>query len=118
MSTKEIILSNIIGLNPTGTLDFNGTYSMNGNNNIVQNSTTASKENLDKAQTNKIICSNVEKFENYMEKHENLFGGSPLFLNTYSQKYNDNIENLNTNYKKNIFLIFIIFLLLIIISLI
>ena len=64
MNSKEIVLNNIIGINPTGTLDFDGTYKMNGNNNIVQNSQTASKENLEKAQTNQIICNN-EHFTNY-----------------------------------------------------
>ena len=64
MNYKETILSNIIGLNPTGTLDFNGTYNLNGTNNIVRNSTTASKENLVKAQNNQIVCNQVENFEN------------------------------------------------------
>lgn len=62
MSTKELVLSNIIGINPTGILDFDGTYKLNGTNDIVQNTNTASKESLEKAQTNKIIC--VENFEN------------------------------------------------------
>ena len=34
---KEVI-SNIIGLNPTGTLSFNGTFAMNGSNNNVNTS--------------------------------------------------------------------------------
>ena len=62
--TKEIVLSNIIGINPTGTIQFDGTYMLQGNNNIIYTSKTASKENLDKVQKNKIVCSHIEKFEN------------------------------------------------------
>jgi len=98
-NNNAIVLSNIIGLNPTGTLDFNGTYSMNGNNDIIQNQTTASKESLDKAQNNQIICNNVEKFENYNN------------LN------NDILIYSNFN-KKIIILIIFIFILLIILFLI
>jgi len=66
-NSKNIILSNIIGINPTGTLDYEGTYKLNGNNNIVQNSQNASKESLEKAQNNEINCNNIENFENYIE---------------------------------------------------
>ena len=66
-NSKNIILSNIIGINPTGTLDYEGTYKLNGNNNIVQNSQSASKESLEKAQNNEINCNNIENFENYIE---------------------------------------------------
>jgi len=61
---KEIVISNIIGLNPTGTLDFNGTYRMNGNNNIIKSAANASKTNLVKAQNNEIVCNHIENFEN------------------------------------------------------
>ena len=98
MNSKEIILSNIIGLNPTGTLDFNGTYSMNGNDNIVRNLSSASKENLVKAQKNKIVCKQIEKFENFNNENNN---------NLY------NIKNI-----KNIILIILIIILLFIIFLI
>ena len=70
---KEMVISNIIGLNPTGTLDFNGTYMMNGNNNIVKNSANASKANLLKAQNNKIICNHVENFENNNIESKNYY---------------------------------------------
>lgn len=87
MSKKENIISNIIALNPTGTLNFNGTYEMNGQNNIVVNSNSAAKDNLEKTQSNKIVCSAVEKFENY-----------------------NNIEK--KNYKNYYFILFIIFIIL------
>ena len=75
---KNIILSNIIGINPTGTLDYEGTYKLNGNNNIVQNSQNASKESLEKAEKNEINCNNIENFENYIE-----------FKNTINYKLKD-----------------------------
>ena len=43
MGNKEKIIGNIIGLNPTGTIDFNGTFKMNGNNNIIQTYVNESK---------------------------------------------------------------------------
>ena len=73
MSYKEIIQSNIASLNPTGTLDFNGTFQMNGNNNVVLNSEQTSKNNLKKVQNNQVVCSNIEKFENYNENPKNNF---------------------------------------------
>ena len=96
MSYKEIILSNIIGLNPTGTLDFNGTYTMKGNDDIVQSSSDTAKKNLVKSQNNKIICNHVENFENY---------------NNFNNKY-------DFNYIKNIILIILIIILLFILFLI
>jgi hypothetical protein len=61
---KEVIKSNIAGLNPTGTLDFNGTFNLNGPNNIIQNSTTGSKSVLSNINNNKVVCSNIENFDN------------------------------------------------------
>ena len=95
MDYKEIVLSNIIGLNPTGTLEFNGTYNMNGHDNMVKNTSDISKENLVKAQNNKIVCNHVEKFGNF----------------------NDNNLN-NLNNLENIFLIILIIILLFILFLI
>lgn len=61
--TKELVLSNIIGSNPTGIISLNnGNPIINKNVNIVQNTAIASKESLIKAQNNEIIC-NIEKFE-------------------------------------------------------
>jgi hypothetical protein len=62
--TKELVLSNIIGSNPTGIISLNdGNPIVNKNVNIVQNTAIASKENLIKAQNNEIMCNNIEKFE-------------------------------------------------------
>ena len=77
MNSKEQVLSNIIGLNPTGVLQFTGTYEMAGNNNIIQNSSTAAKENLKTANQNKIVCNNIEKFENMGDNKNSMIG---LFL--------------------------------------
>ena len=67
----EQVLSNIIGLNPTGTMNFEGTYEMNGSNDIVRTSQNASKENLKKVQSNQVICGTIENFENYETKNNN-----------------------------------------------
>ena len=63
------IISNIISLNPTGTitLDNNGIMKMNGQNNIIQTPSSQSKDNLQKISNNKFICNKeniVEKFDN------------------------------------------------------
>lgn len=66
---KEVI-SNIIGLNPTGTLSFNGTFTMNGSNNIINTQENISKENLKKTETNEFINKSnvIENFEsNYIK---------------------------------------------------
>lgn len=68
---NEVVLSNVIGMNPTGQLDFEGTFEMNGDNDIVRNTTDASKETLIKTQKNEIICSSLENFENYSEESRN-----------------------------------------------
>jgi hypothetical protein len=94
--SKELVLSNIIGINPTGILQFDGTYSLSGNNNIVQTSKTASKDNLDKTQKNKIVCSHIENFENNQ-------------INNYLDK------KISIN---KLFILFIIFILIIILFLI
>jgi hypothetical protein len=72
---KEKILGYIIGVNPTGKLDYNGTYRMIGNTDIVQNTQVVSKSNLEKVNNNEIICNQIENFENYIEsdnKYKNI----------------------------------------------
>lgn len=71
MSKKELLISDIIALNPTGTLNFTGTYTMNGQNNIVIDSNSKSKDVLKKTQNNQLICDAIEKFENYNNKDFN-----------------------------------------------
>ena len=68
---NENVISDVIGMNPTGQLDFDGTFEMNGANDIVRNTTDASKDTLIKTQKNKIICSSLENFENYSEESRN-----------------------------------------------
>lgn len=74
----DIILSNIISLNPTGTLDYNGTFRLEGNNNIVNTPQDASKKNLDKTMNNEVICG-IEKFENNNIENNKL-NNNDLFL--------------------------------------
>ena len=66
MHEKEVI-SNIIGLNPTGTLSFNGTFAMNGSNNNVNTQENISKNNLKKTEANEFINNSnvIENFESY-----------------------------------------------------
>lgn len=70
MNYKEIIQSNIAGLNPTGTIDYNGTMTLNGPNNIVVNSYNSSKNNLNKVHNNEVICTSIENFENCNENNK------------------------------------------------
>jgi hypothetical protein len=70
--SKELVISNLISLNPTGVLNLkDNVLQPTGTNNIIQNSSIASKENLKKAQENEIICNNIEKFENYQTFEQN-----------------------------------------------
>ena len=69
---KEVI-SNIIGLNPTGTLSFNGTFAMNGSNNNVNTQQNIARANLKKTEANEFINNSnvIENFESYhMEKYK------------------------------------------------
>jgi len=70
MNYKEIIQSNIAGLNPTGTIDYNGTMTLNGPNNIVVNSYNSSKNNLNKVHNNEVICTSIENFENFNKNNK------------------------------------------------
>lgn len=80
--TKELVLSNIIGSNPTGIISLNdGNPVVNKNVNIVQNTAIASKESLIKAQNNEIICNNIEKFETKQKSlKENIISLFLIFL--------------------------------------
>jgi hypothetical protein len=81
MSTsKKSVLNNIISINPTGTLDFEGTYKMNGPNSIIRDPINDSKNNLIKTQNNQIICNSIEKFENYNSKNNKMIVIFLLFL--------------------------------------
>ena len=71
MNSKEIVLNNIIGLIPTGTLDLTDTYNMVGPNSIVKDSSTASQDNLKKASQNEVVCGSIENFENYNKNNKN-----------------------------------------------
>ena len=70
-NSKEIIQSNIAGLNPTGTINFTGTYKMNGNNNVILNSQDMSKNDLKKVQNNQVVCNSIENFENNINYNKN-----------------------------------------------
>jgi len=71
--SKELVLSNIIGSNPTGIIILDNNPEINKNVNIIQNTEIASKQNLIKAQNNEIICNNIERFENKNKKLKEFF---------------------------------------------
>ena len=74
---------NIIGMNPTGTLNVSNTnsFKMNGSNSVVLNPNSASKGSLNKVQNNEVNCGNIENYENYksLEK-DNLSKKKKLLL--------------------------------------
>jgi len=79
--TKELVLSNIIGSNPTGIISLNnGNLIVNKNVNIIQNTAIASKESLIKAQNNEIMCNNIEKFITKKNLKENIISIFLFFL--------------------------------------
>lgn len=104
------LLSNIISLNPTGTLDYQGTYTLQGNNQILSNPMEASQNNLQKTMNNEIICGNMETFKNLNESD---------FKNDFENEFENKNEHeifkkKNILYKKYIFLscVFIILFLI------
>jgi hypothetical protein len=111
-NAKITILNNIIGINPTGTLEYQGTYTLNGNNDQIKNSEQISKENLEKTLNGEIVCNNVETFMN----ENNLYN-----TNIYKERYTNKITETEPskqlqNYLNNIIIIFYIILILILIS--
>ena len=82
----EQVIGNIIAMNPTGTLTFDGTFGMNGNNDIVRSSEGASYENLKKTQSNEIICGYTENFENQVNENN--------FNYYYNYYFNNNPRNI------------------------
>ena len=67
---KILIINDIVSLNPTGILDFNGTYLMKGNSTNTYTSSKLSSDALNDTLNNKIKCnknittSTIENFEN------------------------------------------------------
>ena len=55
-------MSQIIGMNPTGQLDYSGTFQMNGASKVRLTPEQIAKENLIKKQNGEFIC--TEKFKN------------------------------------------------------
>ena len=71
MNYKEIVLNNIIGLNPTGILNYSDTYTMMGDNSVVKDSSTAAQDNLKASSQNQVVCDAIENFENYNKNNKN-----------------------------------------------
>lgn len=122
---KENIIGNIIGLNPTGTIEFNGTFQMNGNNNIIQTPVSASKENLIKSQNNQIVC---ENFNNNYSKYDEINSYKEDNFNKYikfhdisgilvPESFEKNFVETKNNSNKKYILLLILFLIIFIIYL-
>ena len=71
---KEVI-GNIIGMNPTGLVSFEGTFSMVGSNQSVNSPANLSKEKMKQTDNNEYICDdnnqNKETFQNYQNQVSN-----------------------------------------------
>ena len=64
---KEMVDSYVIGVNPTGILSFDGTFKMQGQNNIIMSSSNIAKDNLKKTQNNEFVC-NTERKETFSNR--------------------------------------------------
>jgi len=66
-NSQAQVHGNVIGMNPTGTLNVSNSNSFqtNGSNSIVLNPTTASNGSLSRVQNNQVNCANIENYENY-----------------------------------------------------
>lgn len=86
LQDKETI-GNIIGMNPTGIISFEGTFSMSGSNQNINTPANLSKEKMKQTENNEYICDdnnqNKETFQNYQSHPIN----KRLFFNNY-QCYN------------------------------
>jgi hypothetical protein len=71
MNTQNLVLSSIIGINPTGIMTYDGSLKLNGNNNIVNSSNTVNKKSIERIQNNQILCDDIEKFENFSKSSNN-----------------------------------------------
>lgn len=71
MNTQNLVLSSIIGINPTGIMTYDGSLKLNGNNNIVNSSNTVNKKSITRIQNNQILCDDIEKFENLNKSSNN-----------------------------------------------
>jgi len=71
MNTQNLVLSSIIGINPTGIMTYDGSLKLNGNNNIVNSSNTVNKKSITRIQNNQILCDDIEKFENFNKSSNN-----------------------------------------------
>lgn len=80
---KEVI-GNIIGMNPTGLISFEGTFSMVGSNQSVNSPSNLSKKKMKQTENNEYICDdnnqNKETFQNY---HNQITTLQPIVIKTH-----------------------------------
>ena len=113
-NSKITILNNIIGINPTGTLDYQGTYTLNGNNDQIKSTEQISKENLEKTLNGEIVCNNVETFINE-NNNINSINNINAINNINTIHINKQTETKTQYYLNNIIIIIYILLILILI---
>lgn len=62
---QKDVIANIISLNPTGKVQFTGTFKPHGQTAQVKSSQAIAKEQLKKTNSNEFVCDNIEQFSNY-----------------------------------------------------
>jgi hypothetical protein len=81
---KEKIITDIISLTPTGTININnsGTFDIIRKNNIIMSPSSQSLKNLEKVKKNEYICNNqtIENFENNNNKNNNNYIKNIIFI--------------------------------------
>jgi ATP-dependent Zn protease len=83
---KEVI-GNIIGMNPTGLISFEGTFSMTGPNQSVNSPANLSKEKMKKTENNEFICDNNNQNKETFQNYQNQISIHPPIV-TKSQCFN------------------------------
>ena len=99
---KEKLMGYIIGINPTGTISFDGTYNLKGKNDIIQTSSEKAKDNLQSVQNNTFICKKKKVIESFVSKNP----VSDSYLDYLGSQFNKKTEIVNefvTNYEKHEF---------------
>jgi hypothetical protein len=109
---KITILNSIIGINPTGTLEYQGTYTLNGNNNNIRTNEQISKENLEKTLNGEVICNNVETFMN----QNNIYNTNNTNKQIYTQSKTQTQKQKQAFLNNIIIIFYILILILILIS--
>jgi hypothetical protein len=81
---KEKIISDIISVTPTGTINLNssGTFDIIRKNDIIMTPSSQSLKNLEKVKKNEYVCNNqtIEKFENNNKENNNIKNNNIFYI--------------------------------------